>query len=247
MTRNYVMVGAGGTGAALFPFLTRYLETHARDVDEPYTLTIIDGKEVAPSKLERQLFFGRYAGDNKAAALAKQYESDPDVIIAVPEYLGDKNIEGIANGDVVLICADNYPVRARIEKRALELDDITVINGGNEMVDGSLQIFMRRAGENVTPPLSQGHPEILSDDGEDPSTLSCQQIAELPGGQQTILANMMSALAILNAVRQLHEWEHAITAHVDPSNPPNLRIPEEVFFDLDDFSMRATRRPEPTA
>lgn len=239
MTRNYAMIGAGGTGAALFPFLTRYLETYSRERQEPYTLTVIDGKEVAPSKLERQLFFGRYAGDNKADALIKQYESDPDVIIAISSYLGDDNISGIQSGDVVLICADNYPVRARIEAHALTLDNIAIINGGNEMIDGSLQIMVRRNGENITPPLSQGHPEILSDDGMDHAALSCQQISELPGGQQTILANMMSAIAILNALRRLHDWE---------TNPDHTPFPpgEEVFFDLDHFSMRATHRPEPT-
>lgn len=238
MTRNYVQIGAGGTGSYLFPSLIRYLETYARESGEEYTVTVIDGKEVAASKLERQLFFGRHAGDNKALALAQQYETDPNVVIAVPKYLDDTNISGVAEGDVILIAADNFPVRARIERRALELNNVTIINGGNEMHDGSLQLFIRRNGENITPPMSQGHPELLQDDGMDPAGLSCEQIAELPGGQQTIIANMMSAVAMLNALRRVHDWEAT-------NNTDNAPVPpgEEVFFDLDTFAMRATHRP----
>ena len=238
MKRPYILVGAGGTGSYLFPALARMLEAYYSHREDDYTLTIIDGKEVDASKLERQLFFGRFAGINKALALAEQYESDPKSIIAVPSYLDDKNIKGIHENAVILIAADNFPVRGRIEKYASKMRNITVINGGNEMTDGSLQIWVRRDKKNITPPLSQGHPEILTDDGRDPSALSCQQIAELPSGEQLIIANLMSATAMLNAVRRLLEWE-------DADNTDNAPFPpgEEVFFDLNTFAMRATTRP----
>lgn len=235
MTRPYILVGAGGTGSFLFPALLRYLESYHGNREERFTLTVIDGKEVAATKLHRQLFFGRYAGNPKATALVEQYDADPTVVFGVPAYLGDENIGGITEDSVVMIAADNFPVRARIEEHAKTLQNVTVINGGNEMTDGSLQIYARRAGEDVTPPLSQGHPEILRDDGRDPSALSCQQIAELPSGEQTIIANMMSATAMLNAVRRLHDWENAENAPFPPG--------EEVFFDMETFAMRATKRP----
>ena len=234
MSRNYVLIGAGGTGSALFPFIIRYLETYSRGTGEEHRITVIDGKEVAASKLERQLFFGRFAGSNKAEALVEQYDADPNVVVAVPTYLGENNISGIREHDVVLIAADNFPVRARIEAHCKTLDNVTVINGGNEMVDGSLQLWIRRNGEDVTPPLSQGHPEILTDDHRDPAALSCDQIAELPGGEQTLIANMMSATAMLNGLRRVHAWE------ANPEAAPA----QEVFFDLDTFAMRATNRPE---
>lgn len=241
MIRPYILVGAGGTGSILFPALLRYLESYHGNRDEQFTLTVIDGKEVAASKLHRQLFFGRYAGNPKATALVEQYDADPKTVIAVPRYLDDTNIKGIRENAVVLIAADNFPVRARIEEHAKTLANVTVINGGNEMTDGSLQVYVRREGNDVTPPLSQGHPEILRDDGRDPAALSCQQIAELPSGEQTIIANMMSATAILNAIRRVHDWESTSHAPFPPG--------EEVFFDMDTFAMRATTRPaeEPAA
>lgn len=239
MNRPYILIGAGGTGSILFPALLRYLESYHAEREDKYTLTVIDGKEVAASKLSRQLFAGRYAGNPKATALIEQYAADPKVVIGVPRYLGADNIGGIREGAVVLIAADNFPVRARIEEHAQTLQNVTVLNGGNEMHDGSLQLYVRRDGEDITPKMSQGHPEILRDDKRDPAALSCDQIAELPSGEQTIIANMMSATAMLNGLRQVHDWE---TRNIGPNDPPR-KLPEEIFFDLNTFAMRATERP----
>ena len=150
MTRNYVQVGAGGTGSFLFPALIRYLETYAKNSGEEHTITLIDGKEVTASKLERQLFFGRYAGNNKATALAEQYEANPAKVIAIPQYLGPTNIAGITNGDMILIAADNYSVRARIEEYCQELKDITVINGGTITQDGAVIIHKEATVNTLT-------------------------------------------------------------------------------------------------
>ncbi len=97
--------------------------------------------------------------------------------------------------------------------------------------------------------MSQGHPELLRDDKRDPANMTCEAIANIPGGEQTIIANMMSATMMLNAVRTVHEWENDAT---QPAYEPSASIPiparkihEEVFFDLNAFAMRATPRPEP--
>lgn len=242
MTRDLFLIGAGGTGSFLYPALIRFLNTTKREDGREYTLTVIDGKLVAEEKLYRQLFSLDHIGNNKAAALVEQYDHDPAVIIALPDYLRPENIQVLPDGAYVLIAADNFPVRARIEDWCGNLTNATVINGGNEMTDGSMQIYLRRDGVDVTPRLSQGHPEILQLDRDDPATLSCDAIAALPGGQQTIIANMMSATAILNGLRHVLQMEKALPAEEWP-----FHMPEEVFFDMDTFAMRATQRPtEPT-
>lgn len=234
MTRSYILIGAGGTGSILFPLLFRYLSTYYEHRGDDYTLTVIDGKTVSASKLGRQLFDGRYAGNPKATALIEQYAADPNVVIGVPHYLDDSNIGGVREGAVVLIAADNFPVRARLEAHAQTLQDVTIINGGNEMFDGSLQLYLRRGGIDVNPPMSQGHPELLVDDKRDPAALSCDQIAELPSGEQTIVANAQSAVLMLAGLRRIHNWEDKLT---------DIVYGEEVFFDLNTLAMRATLRP----
>lgn len=222
MTRVYVLIGAGGTGSILFDCLMRYLNAYHINREENHIIAVIDGDELQPHNLDRQLFAGSQVGENKANALVASYGGDN--LRALPEFLSDDNVtDRINDGDVVMIAADNFDVRARIQRHALSLDNIVVINGGNESTDGSVQMWIRRDGKNITPPLSFMHDEILRPSPHDPSKMDCQQLATLPGGEQTIVANMMSATQILNAVRTLHEWEEA---------KRDLRW-SEIFFDLD--------------
>lgn len=232
-TRNYLLIGAGGTGSILFNPLLRYLESIERTENKPFTLAVIDGKAIRPNNLDRQMFMRDQIDRNKAEALIEAYRADPRVVIAVPRYLGKDDMTMIAENDIVLIAADNWPIRRHIEEQAKTLKNITIINGGNELRDGSMQIMMRRKGKDIMPPLSKGHPEILADDGQDMALLDCHQIAELPGGEQTIMANMMSAVAMLNAVHHVHRWE------ADPKSLPKWN---EVFFDLQTFAMRPDTR-----
>lgn len=237
--RNFILVGAGGTGSFLFLPLVRYLRTHTAETEEPHRITVIDGKNITDDKLYRQMFFGKAVGNNKAQALIEQYGADPEVVVAMGEYLNNNNIAGVGENDVILIAADNFPVRARIERHGLTLQNITVINGGNEMRDGSLQVWIRRNGENITPPMSQGHPEIYALDNDDPASLSCEAIAALPGGQQTLAANFQSAATMLNGLNHVLEWEKSLARSEERVFP----MPTEVFWDLETVSMRRTERP----
>jgi molybdopterin/thiamine biosynthesis adenylyltransferase len=223
----YVLVGAGGTGSILYQPMMRFLRTfHGRDT---FVVAVIDGDHIEEKNLERQLFSAIEIQNNKAQALVTG-DGDREAR-AITEYLGDDNVtDRIREGDTVLICADNYDVRARIERRALELDNVTVINGGNESIDGSVQVFVRRDGANVTPPLSYQHPEILRPSPHDPSKMSCLQKAEVKGGEQTIVANMMSATLMLNALR------HVLADSYDASGRWSWH---EAYFDLDTVAMRA--------
>jgi molybdopterin/thiamine biosynthesis adenylyltransferase len=200
MIPTYVLIGAGGTGSILFQPLSRYLSAHHRNKgDDTWVLAVIDGDELAAHNLDRQLFAPNYIDENKAVALVGTYGGDA---VPVPEFLTDENIaKRINDGDVVIIAADNYKVRERIERHARNLDNIVVINGGNEMYNGSVQLYVRKDGQDVTPRLSWMHDEILSGT-EDPAALDCIARAQLPGGGQTIVANMMAATQVLNVLDQ---------------------------------------------
>lgn len=222
----YSLVGAGGTGSFLFPALLRFLENHHHNQGTDFMLQVLDGDHFTADNRVRQLFDGNYVDENKANTLVAQHGTDKTV--ALPEYLGTDNMEKrIQDGDYVLIAADNFPVRSKIEKRGLELPNITVINGGNESYDGSCQIWMRRGGKNITPPLSHMHPEIHAG-GDDRAEMDCMVAAQLPGGEQTIIANLASATMMLNALRLSLEWD---------ANHDNIPF-HELFFDLNTGKMR---------
>ena len=156
-----------------------------------------DGDHVEQSNLTRQVFYPHEIGNNKAQVFHDRF---PRSVRAHEEFIGPDNIEkAVQNEDIVLICADNMFVRKLVNDRAKELDTITIINGGNELHTGSVQTFVKIGNKRVTPELEWLSPELLIED-EDRSALSCDQLAMLPGGEQTIIANMTTASLMLAAL-----------------------------------------------
>jgi len=197
---NYMMIGAGGTGTHLLHPLIAYLASHHTEGD--WLLHVMDGDTVETKNLERQLFTDRQVTMNKAEAAVEPFDSGH--VRAIPNYLSEENIERmIMDGDTVLICADNFTVRKRIEDRCKTLANVTVINGGNEKFSGSVQLWVRAMGEDVTPRMSYLHPEITAE-GPDRAEMTCAQAAALPGGEQTIVANLQSASWMLTALWRAH-------------------------------------------
>lgn len=192
---SYLLIGAGGTGSIIAPHLARHLrKTHPTG----FALTIVDGDKVSERNTGRQDYLRDHIGANKADILAARINATP-----VCEYIDQSSARRlIRENDTVIIAVDNYRARADIERRALELSDVTVINGGNEANTASCQIFMRRAGENVTPPLSYQHPEILTP-GLTRGQLGCMAHADDPEDDQTIAANLMSAAWMMAALYHL--------------------------------------------
>ena len=203
--QTYFMVGAGGTGSQFLPAGLTYLRAfHAQRADPEYQLVIADGDEFEPGNMARQLFTTDGIGRNKAEAMLEMYPGHP--IIAVSRNVGRTDIERmVQDGDIVLMCADNYSVRALMVERIKELDNAVYINGGNGLYDGSVQLWVRENGENVTPPITFHHPEIVYRDEDDRSAMTCAQVAALPGGGQTIIANMTAANNMLTALWRYHE------------------------------------------
>lgn len=205
---TYVLVGAGGTGSHLTPALLRYLDGYEAERDPHWQVVIIDGDHVEHRNLARQLFVPEVTGANKATALFTQNPTFAEHVQPKDEFLGPDNISRyILDGDIVLIAADNMFVRKLIEDHVRTLNDSVVINGGNESISGSVQLYVREGGKDITPRLSHLHPEFARKDG-DRSALSCAQIAELPGGEQTVLANMTSATMMLAALWRYHKELH---------------------------------------
>jgi molybdopterin/thiamine biosynthesis adenylyltransferase len=203
--QHYVLIGSGGTGGIVLPFLIRHaqkLHGHHYDID------IVDGDKVEDKNVIRQGYSLEDVGKFKADIAAGQ----PGSLHAFNQYLTRDNADRlIQERDIVIIAADNWVVRADVERRALELEHVTVINGGNEAETASCQIFMRRQEENLSPPLSYQHPEILVE-GLNREEESCMVRAASPDNEQTIAANLMSAAWIMAA---LH---HVESAELNPAN-----------------------------
>lgn len=187
------VIGVGGIGGALVPFLARFL-----DAREPRArLTLIDGDEFEPRNRERQAVpaFG-----NKAAILAGELARAFDrlSVRAVPEYVGDENVAAlIEDGDYVLLAVDNHPTRRVVSDHCGRLRDVVVISGGNDLHDGNVQVFIRQNSEERCASLTRYHPEIAKAAGPLPGDDGCDlQTASAP---QLLVTNLAIASAMLNA------------------------------------------------
>lgn len=200
---KYVMIGAGGTGTHFIRPALAYLDAWHSQNSQEWDFTVVDGDTYESGNLSRQMFDTKYVGTNKATAVAEMYKQYP--ISAYPHFVGLDNLQSIIEEDsVVFITADNYSVRSLIEQVGHLRSNIVVINAGNERHDGSVQLWVRENGVNLTPRISYLHPEIKYVGEDDRAAMSCMQMAQLPGGEQLIIANMTAANHMLSALWRYH-------------------------------------------
>ncbi len=227
----YVLIGAGGTGSHFIGPALAYLNSWHTNQGGDWTFTVIDGDSYEAKNQERQMFPPEYIGLNKADAMKSTYNQYP--IISVPYFIGQEDLNDIMEeGSVVFLGVDNMSVRSLVEQRAYELKNVVVLNAGNERHTGSVQIWIRENGENKTPPISFLHPEIKYESADDRAYMSCMQAAQLPGGEQLIIANMAAAQHMMTALWRYHtgvwnvteiqfDLQDAVVEHLDYRGIPN--------------------------
>ena len=189
---HVIVVGTGGTGSFLLPPLMRYLNSKKSTAE----IVFVDGDKYDQGNVNRQEFAHSRIGVNKARAQLDVYaQKFPQLeIVAISEYLGDRNVAKIIpEHSVVFCCVDNHVARSVISRHCQRLDNVLLISGGNEETDGNVQAFCRVDGKSLNEPIEKLHPEILTRNDGDRSEMSCEQLAALPGGGQVIFANLFSA------------------------------------------------------
>lgn len=167
-----VIVGLGGIGSILSEKLCRYLK-HLKD--EEYNIVFMDGDDYETKNLVRQEFstYGNKA-EVKAAEIFNKFEIP---VKPYPHFLNGDNIEAIIkNNDIVMLCVDNHKTRRFVSYYCSILDNITLISGGNDYIDGNVQIYIRRNGQDITADLAAYHPEIREPKDKSPEEMSCEEL-----------------------------------------------------------------------
>lgn len=188
------VIGIGGIGCALLPHLARYLATSG----EPARLTLVDGDAFEARNADRQAFpeLGNKA-KVKALELARQFEGLS--FRAIPEFVTPENVRTvIRSGDVVFLGVDNHKTRRVVSDHCQILADVTLFSGGNDYTDGNVQVYVRRAGRDVTLPLARFHPEIADPKDRSPHEMSCDELSQ-DAAPQLLFTNLAVASAMLNA------------------------------------------------
>lgn len=187
------VVGLGGIGSYLVEPLSRYLSNEYKEIE----ITLIDGDSYETKNECRQRFSSL---DNKAAVTATDLSPKfPNILFkAKRNYIDVDNVTTfIRENDIVFLCVDNHNTRKIVSDRCDELDNVTLISGGNEYTDGNVVIFRRVDGENVGKPLTELFPEIANPQDKHPSEVEerngCEAQVEL-NPQLLFMNNTISAI-----------------------------------------------------
>ena len=194
------VIGTGGIGLCVLPVLGRFLN-YSWDKFNDVELHLIDGDTFEDKNAVRQDFDKNGA---KATVTANNLKGKFGRIQIYdhPVYLDEDNVvRYIRENDIVMLCVDNHKSRKLVSERVCELDNVTLISGGNDRLDGNVFLHIRRDGKNITAPITQYHSEIANPTDLHPSEMnqpgSCSRMAEeVP---QIVIVNNLIAATMLSA------------------------------------------------
>ncbi len=224
-----VIIGLGGIGSNLVEPLCRFASFSQKE-HVPKRIILIDGKAYKERNRERQKF----------SALANKAETTKEwlgslfsdlVVEAKPCFVDENNILAlIREGDMIFLGCDNHSTRKLVSEHISSLDNAMLISGGNELYDGNIQIYERKSGKDVTPPLTFQHPEIEKPVDRNPAELSCEELSKA-GEPQLLPVNLTVATLMLNAFMA---WVGGFLSYY------------EIYFDLKTGNLRPVRQKKAT-
>ena len=205
------IIGLGGIGS----IVARYAGVFLASLNTPLRLVLIDGDHFEHSNATRMLFDEH---GNKAAVVHNELSDrifDTQVtLVAIQEFVNPENIgQLIHDGDIVIVCVDNFATRSLISLHAEGLKNVTVISAGNDGVGeergkmkhgtyGNCQIYSRKDGQDRCLGLTHHHPEIENPEDHVPGDAEdcTEAIMSTP---QLLATNLMAASTVLNTL-----WLH---------------------------------------
>lgn len=247
MTIKLYLIGMGGTGSFLLAPVSKFLMSRQLNNFTLGSVVLIDGDTYSQDNLMRQFFPPSCVGMNKAAAqkmildyLLKSVDYAP-VVDAVAEFITTENIDQVfvhnAHMPVVISMVDNHDCRSLVSqyfKQQREegvIGDYLLITTGNEKVNGSCAIEGYLYSRPLGTDLLARHPEMLTDKSGTREGLSCLELAMLSGGEQTMAANILSAIT---AYSLLYEASTIGGVH-DNTWLTGL---QDVYFDLSPINIK---------
>jgi hypothetical protein len=202
------VIGLGGVGG----IVARYVAVFLASLNRRLRLLLIDGDAFEPANATRMLF--SRAG-NKAVVLRdellERLGESLLTVIAVEQYVTPQNIGSlIAPSSIVLLAVDNHATRKLLSDHAATLSDICLISAGNDGVGpdssrhlrsgtfGNCQVYLRKDGQELTPPLTRFHPEIAAPADHSAAEKSCTEL--IVSTPQILFANLTAAACCLNTL-----------------------------------------------
>jgi len=214
---NIKIIGLGGVGSIFSEKICRFLNY---SVQSETNVTLIDGDTYENKNLERQEFsqFGNKSEVKKRDLMNKFNNIDFE---SFPYFVNRENIlEVINEEDLVFLCVDNHKTRQIVSDYCKDLENVTLINGGNDFEDGNVQIYLRKEGIDLTPDLCAYHSEIRRAEDMLPSEMSCEELSQ--SEPQLYFANLSVATIMCWAFYNVTKGNYKYS---------------EVYFDIPNMSL----------
>jgi len=225
------LIGCGGIGSWLLPPLLRFLDSKHFSGD----IVLWDGDKYTESNRFRQSFAPECINGNKATVqMRANWNSFPELsLVARDSYVLLNNVLHVVHNNAWIIAAvDNHPCRALLDSQAKSVENVVIFYPGNELVDGNVYVHVRKDGQDLTPPISIAHPEVLKTTHGDRKSVGCEEMID-QGSSQLLITNFNAATATLNAFHAY--WEHGVSY-----NRRRMQmLPREISFDIVTMAMEA--------
>lgn len=196
--RKVKVIGLGGIGSYLVEPLARYLSYSGDQIE----MTLVDGDSYEEKNRNRQQFDRL---DKKAAVSAEMLQKKfPKIHFrSKSEYVTEDNIVGLVREtDNVFLCVDNHKTRKIVSDRCEELDNVTLISGGNDYTDGNVIYYNRVDGEDITKSPTELYKEIANPQDKNPGELTEEQrqgcARETETSPQLLFTNLAIASSMCN-------------------------------------------------
>ncbi len=217
--KNIKIIGIGGIGSLLTDNLCRFLN-YSNDVSLS-KVTLVDGDDFEDKNKGRQTFvsYGNKANSKMLEIISKFSNIE---INRVNKFVTEENINEIVNeDDIVMLCVDNHKTRKLVSDHVSKMKNSILISGGNEYVDGNVQVYIRKDGRNATPSLTDYHPEIANPQDKSPHEMGCEELEK--SAPQLLFTNSTVANIMCWAF-----WNYLQNKDFSKS---------EIYFDINEMSV----------
>ena len=212
---DIVVVGVGGTGSNLVPYLMQLANT----CEKVKTITLIDGDVFEEKNKRNQKCLDIDLGKSKSEVLASRYSRVyPSLNIRFwDKYIySSDDVKSLFTNNrylyhrekylpILISCVDNNATRQLLHKFFYNenIESLMYIDSGNGTIEmnGQIVIGFKKDNKVILPPVADVFPEILEDNDEVESEVGCA--ATIEEHPQNIATNVMAATVLFSVVNKL--------------------------------------------
>lgn len=238
------VVGTGGTGSQLIPFLMQLLNNH---IEDEHKITLIDGDIIESKNLKNQKFSYFDVSQPKSKVLCERYQTiykDINISYIDNYILNKETLINLINGmpykytPILISCVDNNASRRLFNEVFYDksIKNIIYVDSGNGTKNRNGQVVVgykatiNNIQYEILKPVCKIFKNILKDNDSLKSLTSCVQLVDKY--PQNIATNVMAATTIFTIMNEIISFNE-INTHIAYFDAQNTSILNRSVKDVD--------------